>query len=164
MAKRILATLFALMLALGTVCGALAEEPLDKFSPAFVDGLSAFDSPETAVSAENRKFVAATMYLEYLLHQSKISGPIETDVLWKDCVVTRMNNIVMAGFDLGQSMLIVFYDTHAIEMMGKVYSIPFAVADTALPEIGSSTVYTVEGSEWTETLQMLLEVISGSGE
>lgn len=162
MMKRFLATLLVLVLALGMVGSAWAEDDDEfKFSAMLASELSAFATAGTAISSENRVFVAAVMFMEYSLALQQDGRELESSPLWEDCLITRMDNIVIAAFSADDGVLMVYFDTNDGSMLADLHTGTLTTMKAALTEIGCTSIYTVDGEDWTDTLQQILQILSG---
>lgn len=162
MTKRILATLTALVLVLGMVGGAQAAEGVT-IKVKFLDRLTIFDTAGSAIDSENRHNAAASMYLEYLLWQLDNDQELLAGPLYEDCVIGRSGASIGVIYGDDECMLILTYNTATEEMQGGVVEMPCTeiVAKSALEGAGCTDVCVVDGDEWTDVLQQMIQVLTG---
>lgn len=162
MMKRILATLLAAVLLVCSVSSALAEYKYE-FDGVLAPELDMFRTPGEAVKTVNASTTAAVLYLELILYQNRNDIELESRALWNDCMLGRVENRVVAVFDLEGEMLLVLYDAvgGACYMDARAFTYTEATVRSALEGMGASSISTVDGNEWTD---VVIELLSGAAE
>lgn len=162
MMKRILATLLAAVMLLGAVSSALAEYKYE-FDGVLAPELSMFKTPGEAVKVSNHTYTAAVLYLELILYQNRNDIELESRALWNDCMIGRVENRVVAVFDLEGEMLLVLYDVvgGTCYMDARTFTYTETTVRSALEGMGASSISTVDGNEWTD---VVIELLSSAAE
>ena len=160
MMKRFAAILVALCLMASFASCALAEE-IFEIEPMLAPFIDVLASPETALTDDHATTVAGVMYLDYVMHLYESGKEIDTRGFGRDCVLGRLDQRVVASFDMGDAVMIMIYDTadHSCTVgIKSVASTPGLMMDS-LKQTGITQLRVVDGTAWsTEVLNALQSV------
>lgn len=157
MKNRLLATLLTLALLLGMTCGALAEETTT-FDTVAATEVSFLKTVDDAMKPSQHKYVAATLYLEYVLYQDRNDMPLENRALWNDCVIGCTSDWILLGYDLEGETLLLLYDPALGEISTMINPAEFTTSNMkeAMRNSGVTSLAVVDGDDWTDVLAAVL--------
>lgn len=157
MKKRLFAAIIVLVLSFSFLNTGCAESESYSFDALLLPSMDIFDTAGTAIQSSNRSFAAACMYIEYALNQQNSGVDVDNRAVWNDCVITRNNSEIAVAFDVENGILILFYSTISKEINVLDFpNVPFSFASQALEATGATSIYTIEGEDWTDMMQQLL--------
>lgn len=164
MARRFCAVLLCVVMTLDfcVTSYAKAESERFEFTALLAPEMESFATAGEVVKSSNRTTSAALLYFELMLYQEMNDLELENRAFWNDCLIGRSNNLVSVVYDLdGDAILLLVYDTLNGETSAGRTEASMYAARTALEKEGY-TVYTVDGEDWTDFFQMILETLKDS--
>ena len=159
MMKRLLASLLILILSLSIFSTSLADIESYSFEPVVIGDLDSLATAGKAVQSSNRSFTAAALLLEHTLYQATNDIEIVSTPVWKDCVIGRKESIVSVAYDMDdQGSLVLVYDTVNHEIAAAIIDASPIIMKTVYNNDGYSSVNTVDGEEWSDLFQEMLQM------
>ena len=160
MLKRLALFFMVMILCVSCTAAFAADEPYS-FEPMLAPEMEILDTAGSAVkTSDSRAMSAAIIMFDFCVYQLQNDMELDTRALWNDCLIGRSENLIALAYDLDDgNILLVVYDTLRGEITANFMAAAMSSVEIAFGNEGY-TFYTVDGDEWTDYFQTILNVLA----